>query len=130
MDGNNPWLVESIEAFSFFKCPECKFDTKKENFFQVHATENHPLSFVFFGKTLNENDFDFVQEVKTENGFVTIEDPLENFNDEISLGIGYEFWVEHSNLSTAVFIDQKDQIILAPGRESWQISGFHMKEAA
>ena len=88
MDGNNPWLVESIEAFSFLKCPECKFDTKIENFFQVHATENHPLSFVFFGKTLNENDFDFDQEVKTENGFVTIEDPLENFNDEICLGIG------------------------------------------
>ena len=56
MDGNNPWLVESIEAFSFLKCPECKFDTKIEHFFQVHATENHPLSFVFFGKTLNEND--------------------------------------------------------------------------
>ena len=86
MDGNNPWLVESIEAFSFLKCPECKFDTKIEHFFQVHATENHPLSFVFFGKTLNENDFD--QEVKTENGFVTIEDLPENFNGEISLGIG------------------------------------------
>ena len=88
MDGNNPWLVESIEAFSFLKCPECKFDTKIENFFQVHAIENHPLSFVFFGKTLNENDFNFDQEVKSENGFVTIEDLPENFNGEISLGIG------------------------------------------
>ena len=88
MDDNNPWLVESIEAFSFLKCPECKFNTKKENYFQVHATENHPLSFVFFGKTLNENDFNFDQEVKSENGFVTIEDLPENFNDEISLGIG------------------------------------------
>ena len=88
MDGNNPWLVESIEAFSFLKCPECKFDTKIEHFFQVHATENHPLSFVFFGKTLNENGFNFDQEVKSENGFVTIEDLPENFNGEISLGIG------------------------------------------
>ena len=84
MDGNNPWLVESIDAFLFWKCPECKFDTQEEYFFQVHATENHPLSFVFFGKT----KWDFDQKVKTENGFVTIEDPLENFNDEISLGIG------------------------------------------
>ena len=125
MDGNNPWFVESIEAFTFLKCPECKFDTQEEYFFQVHATENHPLSFVFFGKTLNENDFDFVQEVKTENGFVTIEDPLENFNDEISLGIGYEFWVEHSNLSTAVFIDQKDQIILALGRDLGRFLVLH-----
>ena len=88
MDGNNPWFVESIDAFLFWKCPECKFDTQEEYFFQAHATENHPLSFVFFGKTLNENDFGFDQEVKTENGFVTIEDPLENYNDEISLGIG------------------------------------------
>ena len=88
MDGNNPWLVESIEAFSFLKCPECKFDTKKENFFQVHATENHPLSFVFFGKILNENDFYFDQEVKSENDYVITEDLPENFNDEISLDIG------------------------------------------
>ena len=84
MEGYNPWFVESLEAFSFFKCPECKFDTQGEYFFQVHATENHPLSFVFFGKT----KWDFDQEVKTENGFVTIEDLPENFNGEISLGIG------------------------------------------
>ena len=88
MDGNNPWLVESIEAFSVLKCPECKFDTKIEHFFQVHATENHPLSFVFFGKTLNENDFNFDQEVKSENDYVITEDLPENFNDEISLDIG------------------------------------------
>ena len=88
MDGNNPWLVESIESFSFLKCPECKFDTKEEYFFQVHATENHPLSFVLFGKTLNEDDINLHQEVKSENGFVTIQDLPENFNDEISLDIG------------------------------------------
>ena len=88
MDGNNPWLVESIDAFLFWKCPECKFDTQEEYFFQVHATENHPLSFVFFGITPNENDFDFDRKVKTENDFVTFEDPLENFNGETSLGIG------------------------------------------
>ena len=47
---DNPWLVDSIEAFSCLKCPECTFDTKGKDFFQVHAVENHPLSFVLFGK--------------------------------------------------------------------------------
>ena len=88
MDGNNPWFVESIDAFLFWKCPECKFDTQEEYFFQAHATENHPLSFVFFGKTLNENDIDLDQEVKSENDFVTTEDLPEDFNNEISLDIG------------------------------------------
>ena len=88
MDGNNPWLVESIEAFACLKCPECKFNTKEEDFFQVHATENHPLSFVLFGKTLNEDDNNLDQEVKSENDFVTTEDLPENFNDEIALDLG------------------------------------------
>ena len=85
---DNPWQVDSVQAFSFLKCPECIFDTQEEDFFQVHAIENHPLSFVLFGKTLNEDDIDLHQEVKSENGFVTIEDLPENFNDEISLDIG------------------------------------------
>ena len=53
---NNPWDVESIETFLFLKCPECTFDTKEENFFQEHALETHPLSFVLFGKTCKEED--------------------------------------------------------------------------
>ena len=48
---NNPWQVDSIHSFSIFKCPECIFDSKEEDNFQDHATENHPLSFVLFGKT-------------------------------------------------------------------------------
>jgi len=50
----NPWDVESLQSFQFLKCPECTFDTKEENFFQMHAVDNHPLSFVFFGKTYKE----------------------------------------------------------------------------
>ena len=84
----NPWQVDSVQAFSFLKCPECIFDTQEEDFFQVHATENHPLSFVLFGKTLNQDDIDFDQEVKSENDYVITEDLPENFNDEISLDIG------------------------------------------
>ena len=88
MDVYNPWLVESIVAFSFFKCPECKFDTQEEYFFQVHATENHPLSFVLFGKTLNEDDMYLEPEVKLESDFVTAENLPEIFNDGISFDIG------------------------------------------
>jgi hypothetical protein len=44
----NPWLVDSIQAFSFFNCPECQVKTKDKNFFQGHALQNHPLSFEFF----------------------------------------------------------------------------------
>ena len=55
----NPWQVDSVQAFVCLKCPECTFDTKKGEHFRDHALENHPLSFVLFGKTLKEEgDFD------------------------------------------------------------------------
>ena len=47
---DNPWNVDSIEAFTFLKCPECLFDTKEENSFLEHAFENHPMSSVFLAK--------------------------------------------------------------------------------
>ena len=50
----NPWQVDSVQAFVCLKCPECTFDAKKGEIFRDHALENHPLSFVLFGKTLNE----------------------------------------------------------------------------
>ena len=40
----NPWLVESIEAFSFYCCPECQFRSNEAIFFQAHALQNHDLS--------------------------------------------------------------------------------------
>jgi hypothetical protein len=50
----NPWQVASIQAFLYLKCPECPFDSKTKDTFQNHAIENHPLSFVLFGKTLKD----------------------------------------------------------------------------
>ena len=61
MTTTNPWQVDSIQAFSFLKCPECIFDTKEEELFQDHAIENHPLSFVLFGKELKQEQFDEFQ---------------------------------------------------------------------
>ena len=71
----NPWKVSSIQAFTFLKCPECNFDTKEEDNFQCHAIENHPLSFVFFGKTCEGEEFD-------ENWTVTDDLPNESENWE------------------------------------------------
>ena len=68
----NPWDVDSIEAFTFLKCPECIFDTREENNFLEHAFENHPLSSVFFGKRLKEEVDD------TGNYDLNIEDYYED----------------------------------------------------
>ena len=55
---DNPWNVDSVNAFYFLKCPECIFDTQEEYTFRDHAVENHPLSFVLFGKQSDEDEFD------------------------------------------------------------------------
>ena len=54
MTTTNPWQVASIQAFLYLKCPECPFDSKTKDTFQNHAIENHPQSFVLFGKTLKD----------------------------------------------------------------------------
>ena len=54
---DNPWQVDTIEDFSYYKCPECSFEVRKQQVFQEHAIENHPLSYVFFGKKDEEEEF-------------------------------------------------------------------------
>ena len=86
--GENPWQVHSIQAFSYLKCPECTFDTKKEDTFQDHATQNHPLSYVLFTKTIKKENFedpltleitsddmmpDLIENFKSDNIFPTLE---------------------------------------------------------
>ena len=53
----NPWLVESVKAFS---CLECNFISRDDKSFRKHALENHPLSSALFGEEINK-------EVLTEN---------------------------------------------------------------
>ena len=77
----NPWQVDSVQAFSFLKCPECIFDTQEEDFFQVHATENHPLSFVLFGEISKEDNFK--ESLMIEDDFKT-EDTSENYDIDVS----------------------------------------------
>ena len=52
---DNPWQVDSIEEFSYLKCPECNYDTKEKSIFKYHAIENHPLSRVLFETTELDN---------------------------------------------------------------------------
>ena len=66
---DNPWIVESIQAFSFLKCPECPFDTKEEVNFQEHAIGNHPLSIVFFDSKIADDQNEY-GESKEEIGLV------------------------------------------------------------
>ena len=67
MDGN-PWEVDSIHAFSCFKCPECAFFGQEEYSFQNHALEYHPLSFVLFGK-YEDNSYTNITETYTETNY-------------------------------------------------------------
>jgi hypothetical protein len=63
MTVENPWLVDSIQAFSFLNCPECSFKAQDKNFFQGHALQNHPLSFEFFC-TSSEKTKEIVTEIE------------------------------------------------------------------
>jgi hypothetical protein len=47
----NPWQVDSVQAFVYINCPECSFKTKEEGFFQDHAVASHPMCFPLFGHT-------------------------------------------------------------------------------
>lgn len=60
----NPWLVDTIEAFSFYCCPECTFKSNEPNFFQNHALKNHDLSKSLFDNTNLE---EIKVKVKLEN---------------------------------------------------------------
>ena len=69
---NNPWLVDSISAFSFLNCPECPFRSKEENLFSYHAAKNHPLSTAFFDKQIELE--------QSRIGLKTVENDYENIN--------------------------------------------------
>ena len=111
--GENPWQVHSIQEFSCLKCPECSFDTKKEDFFQNHATENHPLSYVLFTKPFKEDncledplmsedcrpDFEENSETQSEeNIFMTIDETVIKIEDLVNIEEVHEVENEAVNL--------------------------------
>ena len=60
----NPWVVDSIQSFSFLNCPECDFKVKEEDDFHKHAVKNHPLSFVLFDQSMKKElpDFESIEQ--------------------------------------------------------------------
>ena len=78
---NNPWLVESIQTFSFLNCPECAFRSKEENLFAYHAAKNHPLSAALFDKQI-ELEQSTIGLKTVENSPDSLEESRESFENE------------------------------------------------
>ena len=82
----NPWKVNSIDAFSYLKCPECEFDSKAESKFKNHAIKNHPLSLVLFENS-HEPKFNDVKYRNSEENLDGVQSDLVDnieFKEEIS----------------------------------------------
>ena len=73
MGDQNPWLVENIEAFSFYCCPQCDFKSKDGDHFERHALESHNKAKHFFIMSKNKKSENNVKsecmEVETESKF-------------------------------------------------------------
>ena len=41
---SNPWIVESLEEFLYYNCPECSEKSNSKDEFIDHAWFNHPKS--------------------------------------------------------------------------------------
>jgi len=84
---NNPWEVDSTQAFWHLICPECTFFTAEEKYFENHAVANHPLSSVLFEKTktIRSNEVNIKEEVVDNVDHVIVGDikkePSEIIND-------------------------------------------------
>ena len=77
----NPWEVHCIKDFLFLNCPECAFKTKVGDFFQDHATKNHPSSSAFYERNplscINTEDhvsIDLPKQIETIAEIVCFED--------------------------------------------------------
>ena len=98
----NPWEVDSIQDFSYLKCPECKFDTKKETLFEKHATKRHPLSYTFFGKN------DFINEESNSGVQIKEEPKLEQDHIEID---GTDHIVLNESFSDIVYTEEQSTLL-------------------
>ena len=85
---DNPWQVDSIDAFLCFKCPECLFNSKEEEIFQDHAVENHQSSLVLFGKTPLKKELDesfvILEEEPNISDYLKDEDDRKDYSQFVS----------------------------------------------
>ena len=42
VDEKNPWLVNNLDDFLYYCCPECGLKDKSKEIFLQHALEAHP----------------------------------------------------------------------------------------
>ena len=82
----NPWKVDSLEAFTCLKCPECTFFSKEESNFRNHATENHQLSSVFFEQLDSQRALYYKENSTVEN--ISAED-LSKLSNSTSFSTGF-----------------------------------------
>ena len=106
MGDQNPWIVENIEAFHFYCCPECDFQSKNGDYFKRHAMESHKKSKVFFlmSKSKNKTNNDFMEfdteseyQYENEDGSIT----WGYHNDDGSFKVSFlvfQLWVYSSYL--------------------------------
>ena len=85
MGDQNPWVVESIEAFTFYCCPECDFKSRKGDYFKRHAMESHNKSKVFFKVSKTESST-IKDPLKVETDYI-INENIETFHDNESADI-------------------------------------------
>ena len=81
---HNPWKVDSLQAFSCLKCPECPFFTKEENTFANHAIANHPLSKILFDYNVKKVLKPMLEESK-KNAVVNFEIVSNDFFNQLEV---------------------------------------------
>ena len=115
----NPWLVESIEAFSFYCCPECVFKSHEKTSFYAHAIQNHPKSEAFFNSEYKNHLFE--QSFQDDHASPDFLDPwnikIEPEDSKRLLEAKSEYSLDHPDYeldtkpSIDSLVDSKDQIV-------------------
>ena len=126
---DNPWQVESIDAFYYLKCPECSFDTVDQDFFEFHATENHPLSFMFFGQICKETEFDDTNFIKNESLTEGITIKNEPFFENHEDGDDISRKLSSTDPMPSLFEDPLNMTDAIPVHEDNQLFSFNVEES-
>ena len=110
VDENNPWLVNNLDDFLYYCCPECGLKDKSKEIFLQHALETHPNaknSLSKKTKLVKHEPFDDDQVLGAEEPEL-----FEKFDDDD------EFALLHGNKNGK--FDDEDELALPHGKK-WKI---------
>ena len=119
---SNPWQVDSIQTFYCLKCPECMFFSHKEFDFRHHAMENHPLSYLLFGKS--ENNEEMAQHEEKS-------DIDENYENVLSTSINSNSLIENTMIEKESFdseIKVNNDLKLIEMNEEYFVPTMNLKD--